>query len=130
MCENGSFTLKFSKYEFSSISRNSHSVILFFSGCYFPFLFSIPELHSPLCTPPSSEAEEREKGLYFPIFPTSLPLAPLIDHKNPNHELLRTGSREERPGCLEVLSLQRYSESDIELWANNNTGRLSLRILC
>lgn len=73
-----SFTLKFSKYGFSLICRNSQSVILFFSGHFFSLApFSVPKLHSPLCTLPSSEAEKRQRGFIFLYSP---PLAPLIQN--------------------------------------------------
>lgn len=75
ICENVIFTLKFSKYGFSSISRNSHSVIFFFSGQYFvsPLSPSLNYIHPYALY--QAVKQKRKKGLYFPIFPTSLPLA-------------------------------------------------------
>lgn len=75
-----SFRLKFSKSGFSSISRNSHSVILSLTRIIFSHPLLSCKLHLPLCTPPSGEAEKREREVYFPIFPSFLPLASLIQN--------------------------------------------------
>lgn len=63
--ENVSFMLKFSKYGFSSISKNSHSVILFSSGHYFPSTPS-PLLNYILLYAPTKQWSRRErKGAWF-----------------------------------------------------------------